>query len=118
MTALEILGALVDFLALVVLAAILQKKPVSAILRGIRGANTTKLLVWCCLGNGIAWVWCSYLLAYLGRDEIAESLSKVAITEIIAVILVYALKSLTENLSRHNSWPDKPAKKNTQQDCD
>ena len=28
-------------------------------------------------------MWCSYALAYLGRAEIAESLSKVAITEII-----------------------------------
>lgn len=79
--------------------------------------TTTKRVVWICLGNGIAWVWCSYLLAYLGRSEIAESLSKVAITEIIGVVLVYALKSLVENLSKNNDWPDKPAK-NKKQDCD
>ncbi|MCC8123356.1 MAG: hypothetical protein LIO58_07435, partial [Oscillospiraceae bacterium] len=58
----------------------------------------------------ILWVWCSYLLAYLGRTEIAESLSKVAITEIIGVVLVYCLKSLVENISKHNTWPDKDAK--------
>ena len=80
-----------------------------------RKHTTTKLVVWACLSNGFAWVWCSYLLAYLGRAEIAESLSKVAITEIIGVVLVYSLKSLAENLSKNNEWPDK---KNTQQDCD
>ena len=51
--------------------------------------ETAKRVVWICLSNGIAWVWCSYLLALLGREEIAESLSKVAITEIIGVVLVY-----------------------------
>lgn len=59
-------------------------------------ATTTKRVVWFCLINGVGWVWCSYLLAYLGRNEIAESLSKVAVTEIIGVVLVYCLKSLFE----------------------
>lgn len=69
--------------------------------------TTTKAIVWLCLLNGIAWVWCFYLLAWCGRAEIAESLSKVAITEIIGVVLVYSLKSLFENLSKNNQWPDK-----------
>lgn len=68
---------------------------------------TSKRLAWFCLMNGVAWVWCSYLLAYLGRTQIAESLSKIAITEIIGVILVYCVKSLFENLSKNNDWPDK-----------
>ena len=71
--------------------------------------TTMKRVVWFCLGNGVAWVWCSYLLAYLGRSAIVESLSKVAITEIIGVVLCYALKSLFENISKNNTWPDKPA---------
>lgn len=69
--------------------------------------ETMKAVVWLCLCNGCAWVWCSYLLAYLGRAEIAESLSKVALTEIIGVVLTYAIKSLMENLSKNNKWPDK-----------
>lgn len=77
-----------------------------------KSPTTTKRVVWFCLGNGVAWVWCSYILAYLGRAEIAESLSKVALTEIVAVVLTYALKSLFENLSTHNDWPDKPKKEN------
>ena len=78
-------------------------------------STTTKLVVWACLMNGFAWVWCSYLLAYLGRDQIAESLSKLAITEIVGVVLIYCIKSLTENLSKNNDWPDK---KKSQKDCD
>ena len=69
--------------------------------------TTSKMIVWACLVNGFAWVWCSYLLAYLGRAEIAESLSQVALTEIVAVVFTYSLKSLFENLSKNNTWPDK-----------
>lgn len=80
--------------------------------------TTTKRVVWACLINGILWVWMSYILAYLGRADIAESLSKVAITEIIGVVLIYCLKSLFENISRHNTWPDKPREEiNEDRDC-
>lgn len=73
--------------------------------------ETMKAVVWFCLCNGCGWVWCSYLLAYLGRSEIAQSLSQVALTEIVAVVLAYSLKSAVENLSKNNAWPDKPATK-------
>ena len=46
-----------------------------------------------------------------GREQIAEQLSGKAVTEIIAVILAYAIKSLVENLSKHNNWPDRSGKK-------
>ena len=75
--------------------------------------ETMKAIVWLCLCNGCAWVWCSYLLAYLGRAEIAESLSQVALTEIVAVVLAYAIKSVVENLSKNNNWPDKGGKDDT-----
>lgn len=68
---------------------------------------TTKKIVWIALANGFAWVWCSYILAFLGKEQIAESLSQVAVTEIIGVVLVYCIKSLFENLSQNNKWPDK-----------
>ncbi|MEG1562551.1 MAG: hypothetical protein RR365_02300 [Bacteroides sp.] len=70
--------------------------------------ETTKKVVWVCLANGFAWVWCSYVLAYLDKMQIAESLSQVAVTEIIGVVLAYCIKSAVENLSKNNSWPDKP----------
>lgn len=82
--------------------------------------ETAKQVVWFLLANGVAWVWCSYVLAYLGRSEIAESLSKVALTEIIAVAFSYFLKALFENFSKNNAWPDKSVEstnKNTTPDA-
>ncbi len=67
-----------------------------------------KIIVLFCLLNGVAWVWCSYILAWLDKVQIAESLSQVAVTVIIGVVLVYAIKAGVENLSKNNSWPDKP----------
>ncbi len=69
--------------------------------------ETTKKVIWACLIMGFAWVWCSYVLAYLNRAQIAESLSQVAVTEIIGVVLVYCIKSAVENLSKNNIWPDR-----------
>lgn len=69
--------------------------------------ETMKRFVWACVINGFAWVWCSYILAYLDKPQIAEELSKVALVEIIVPVAVYALKSVVENLSKNNRWPDK-----------
>lgn len=70
----------------------------------------TKLVVGFLLANGAVWVYLSYVLAYLGRVEIAEALSQAVVVEILGVTLVYAIKSLTENLSKNNHWPDKAEK--------
>lgn len=67
----------------------------------------TKLVIWVCLVNGIAWVWTSYYLAFQEKTQIAEGLSQVAVTEIIGVVLAYCIKSAVENLSKNNNWPDK-----------
>ena len=67
----------------------------------------TKLVIWVCLVNGIAWVWMSYYLAFQEKTQIAEGLSQVAVTEIIGVVLAYCIKSAVENLSKNNRWPDK-----------
>ncbi len=74
-----------------------------------RKRETMKVVVWACVLNGFAWVWCSYILAALDKPQIAESLSQVALAEIIVPVAVYAGKSAVENLSKNNHWPDKPA---------
>ena len=66
---------------------------------GKKKRETMKMVVWVCLANGFAWVWCSYILAFLDKMQIAESLSQVAVTQIIGVVLAYAIKSAIENLS-------------------
>ena len=75
--------------------------------RGPVKTETMKRVVWACVGNGFAWVWCSYILAALDKPQIAEELSKVALAEIIVPVAVYAIKSVVENLSKNNRWPDR-----------
>jgi hypothetical protein len=57
--------------------------------------------------NGTIWIYLSYLLAYVGKEEIAETLSKTVVIEILGITIIYAVKSLCENLSKNNNWPDK-----------
>ena len=85
-------------------------KELRAIINGdtrLAKSETMKRFVWACVLNGFAWVWCSYILAALDKVQIAEELSKVALVEIIVPVAVYAFKSMVENLSKNNRWPDK-----------
>lgn len=68
----------------------------------------SKRIVYLLMINSVIWVYLSYLLAFLGREQIAENLSEKIVIQIIGVTLIYCVKSLFENLSKHNNWPDKP----------
>ncbi len=68
----------------------------------------SKRIVYLLMINSVIWVYLSYLLAFLGREQIAENLSEKIVIQIIGVTLIYCVKSLFENLSKHNTWPDKP----------
>lgn len=61
----------------------------------------TKFIVIILLVNAMAWVWCSYGLAYLGRYEIAENLSETAITTILGTVIAYCTKAVIENVNKH-----------------
>lgn len=51
--------------------------------------------------NAILWVWCSYVLAWFGRVQIADELSKTALASILGVVVAYAVKSTSENISKN-----------------
>lgn len=70
--------------------------------------DTSKIIIFILIYIGVLMAGFSYYLAYIGREEIAESLSKAAITELVAPAVMFLLKSLVENLSINNTWPDKP----------
>lgn len=74
----------------------------------------TKVIVMVIVINACAWVWCSYILAYLGRFEIAESLSQTAVTAILGAFISYAVKSAVENVNKNgiNFSVKKAEKKN------
>lgn len=78
----------------------------------------TKVIVMVIVINACAWVWCSYILAYLGRFEIAESLSQTAVTAILGAFISYAVKSAMENVNKNgiNFKPTKGTKTNMNRD--
>jgi spore maturation protein SpmA len=68
-----------------------------------REKTTTKLIVWFLVINSVAWTWCSYILAWFGRVDIAETLSKTVVTEVISVFALYSVKALFENISKNTT---------------
>ena len=66
--------------------------------------TNTQRLVWWFTIHSTVWIYMSYILALLGRDDIAESLSKVIVSEIIAVLLGYMIKAVIENVFKHNEF--------------
>lgn len=69
--------------------------------------DTSKILIFILVYIGAVMAGFSYYLAYIEREEIAESLSKAALVELVAPAVIMLVKSLVENLSINNSWPDK-----------
>lgn len=69
--------------------------------------DTSKILIFILVYIGVVMAGFSYYLAYIEREEIAESLSKAALVELVAPAVIMLVKSLVENLSINNSWPDK-----------
>lgn len=57
--------------------------------------------------NSTIWVYLSYVLAFLGREEIAQDLAVAVVTQLICTIALNHGKATIENLSKNNNWPDK-----------
>lgn len=49
------------------------------------------------------WVYMTYALAFIGREAIAESLSKQIVKVILSVPVVYGVKSGVENVFKYNT---------------
>lgn len=64
--------------------------------------NASKKLVWLLTINGCLWIWMSYLLALLGREQIAESLSSNVCTVILGELMTFLLTKTIENVFRYN----------------
>jgi len=58
--------------------------------------------------NSILWIWCSYLLAFLGKEQIAESLSSNVCTVILGQIITYFLTKTVENIFKNNNFGGPP----------
>ena len=53
------------------------------------------------VNSSILMMWGTYVLAWYGKIEIAETLSKTIAASIIAVVVGYLAKSVIENISKH-----------------
>lgn len=85
-----------------------------------RNTYTKKLVKWI-LAISIFDLQLSYLLAFLGRTEIAENLSMTVVTAIIGTVITYCIKSFketkeaeklrfdreTNNVKQEESWTNK-----------
>lgn len=66
--------------------------------------TTSKLLIWFFTINGSLWIWCSYALAFFGKDQIAESLSSNVCIVIIGQLVTYFITKTIENVFRYNGF--------------
>lgn len=64
--------------------------------------TTTKQLIWWFTIHGTIWIYCSYILAFMKRDQIAESLSSNVCTVVIGSLIMYVVSKTIENVFKFN----------------
>lgn len=66
-----------------------------------------KILVVIVVTHGLICISLSYVLAFLGFQEVVESLSSTMVTEVIAPVTIYGITKTIENVSKYNDWVDR-----------
>ena len=72
-----------------------------------RWHSTTKCLLWFIIINSVAWIWCSYILAWFDKVQIAESLSSNVCTVARGQIFGYLITKTVENIFKYNNFGGK-----------
>ena len=62
----------------------------------------TQKLIWVLTINGILWIWCSYILAWFDKIQIAESLSSNVCNVIIGQTIAFLVTNSIQNIFRYN----------------
>ena len=70
-----------------------------------------KIITFTVIIHGLFMVTFSYILAFMDKMQIAESLSQTVVTEIIGPFAVYGITKTIENISKYNTWVDTIFKK-------
>lgn len=63
-----------------------------------------KVITFAVVFHGLSMVTLSYILAFMDKIQIAESLSQTVVSEIIAPVTVYGITKTFENISKYNTW--------------
>lgn len=66
---------------------------------------TKNLVTWITI-NATVWVYMTYILAFTGREQIAESLSSQVVDVILGTVLMYSIKALFENIFKYRNRKD------------
>ena len=66
-----------------------------------------KILVFIVVIHGLVCISLSYILAFMGYNEVVESLSSTMVTEVIAPVTIYGITKTIENVSKYNDWIDR-----------
>lgn len=66
-----------------------------------REKEYSKRLLTRIVNSSILMMWGTYVLAWYGKTDVAETLSKTIAASIIAVVVGYLAKSVIENISKH-----------------
>ena len=80
-----------------------MKKLIKKIKKIFKKINCTKLVLGFVLVNGMAMMWCSYILAWFDRITIAETLSSTVADVIVGTIIAYLCTKTVENVSKYGS---------------
>lgn len=82
-----------------------------------RGALTfSHAIVTWLIVNGTCVLWGVLYLAVTGAEQIAETLGRYVVTELLGTVAVALAKNTVENISKNNSWPDKKSEDEIKRD--
>lgn len=76
-----------------------------------RDSEYSKRLLTKIVNHSIIMMYCTYILAWFDKVEIAEALSKTLATSIIAVVVGYLAKSVIENVNKYGKGSSVSAQK-------
>ena len=81
----------------------------------IKSMQTIKLLTFIVVGHGLVCITTSYVLAWLGKADVLETLSGVLASEVIAPIVIYGVTKTIENIFEKNKLSfSEPIKENSE----
>lgn len=64
--------------------------------------STAKRLMWILTINAILWIWCSYVLAWFDKVQIAESLSSNVCNVVIGTVIAFLVTQSVSAIFRYN----------------
>lgn len=64
--------------------------------------STAKRLMWILTVNAILWIWCSYILAWFDKVQIAESLSSNVCNVVIGTVIAFLVTQSVSAIFRYN----------------